>query len=198
MASFAMILLTLLSVLLILVILIQRGRGAGLAGAFGGGGQSAFGTKAGDVFTRITIVLITVWVMLAGVTGRLMRSESLLFQNEPVQKDKKPSLGDDEKKPGANAEDFGADLKMPDIKLPDLDLPGKGVKDDGALEAPLKDKTPAELDTKAKEPASKVDDAAKPKVEPASETPAKPKDEPTEKPKGEAAEKPKGETPAKE
>ena len=43
---------------LILLVLIQRGRGGGLAGAFGGmGGQSAFGTKAGDLFTRITIVV---------------------------------------------------------------------------------------------------------------------------------------------
>ena len=41
---------------LIFLVLIQRGRGGGLAGAFGGmGGQSAFGTKAGDVFTKITV-----------------------------------------------------------------------------------------------------------------------------------------------
>ena len=39
------------SLFLIALVLIQRGRGGGLAGAFGGaGGQSAFGTKAGDVF----------------------------------------------------------------------------------------------------------------------------------------------------
>ena len=44
------------SLFLIFLILIQRGKGGGLAGAFGGvGGSSAFGTKAGDVFTRITI-----------------------------------------------------------------------------------------------------------------------------------------------
>ncbi|RLS51073.1 MAG: preprotein translocase subunit SecG, partial [Planctomycetota bacterium] len=44
--------LVLSSLFLILLVLIQRGRGGGLAGAFGGaGGQSAFGTKAGDVFT---------------------------------------------------------------------------------------------------------------------------------------------------
>ena len=41
---------------LILLVLVQRGRGGGLSGALGGmGGQSAFGTKAGDLFTRITI-----------------------------------------------------------------------------------------------------------------------------------------------
>ena len=50
---------------LILVVLVQRGRGGGLAGALGGmGGQSAFGTKAGDLFTRITIGVAAVWLLL--------------------------------------------------------------------------------------------------------------------------------------
>ncbi len=50
---------------LILLILIQRGRGGGLAGAFGGmGGQSAFGAKAGDVFTRVTVGVATLWIVL--------------------------------------------------------------------------------------------------------------------------------------
>ncbi|HEV8066434.1 MAG TPA: preprotein translocase subunit SecG [Planctomycetaceae bacterium] len=63
--------------LLIFVILLQRGRGGGLAGAFGGaGGQSAFGTKAGDVFTRITIGIAVVWVLMAVLTGYAMTYES--------------------------------------------------------------------------------------------------------------------------
>jgi preprotein translocase subunit SecG len=50
-----------ISLFMILLVLIQRGRGGGLAGAFGGmGGQSAFGTRAGDTFTRITIVLAVI------------------------------------------------------------------------------------------------------------------------------------------
>src|SRR5687767_9357121 len=54
------------SLFLILVILIQRGRGGGLAGALGGmGGQSAFGTKAGDLFTRITIGVAAFWILLS-------------------------------------------------------------------------------------------------------------------------------------
>jgi preprotein translocase subunit SecG len=81
-----MILLMIVSLLLILVVLLQRGRGGGLAGAFGGmGGQSAFGTKAGDVFTRITIGLITVWVLLAGVSGVLARKYSNVFDNPGVE-----------------------------------------------------------------------------------------------------------------
>jgi preprotein translocase subunit SecG len=67
-------LLALASVLLIGLVLLQRGRGGGLAGAFGAtGGQSAFGTKAGDIFTRLTICTAVVWVALAAGTGFVMR-----------------------------------------------------------------------------------------------------------------------------
>lgn len=53
---------------LIVLILLQRGRGGGLAGALGGmGGQSAFGTKAGDMFTRITSGLALFWILLCVV-----------------------------------------------------------------------------------------------------------------------------------
>jgi preprotein translocase subunit SecG len=65
----SMILLLVVGLLLMGIILLQRGRGGGLAGAFGGmGGQSAFGTKAGDVFTKITIVMAVIWVLLAGTS----------------------------------------------------------------------------------------------------------------------------------
>jgi preprotein translocase subunit SecG len=59
------VLLVLCSLFLICLVLIQRGKGGGLAGAFGGvGGSSAFGTKAGDIFTRITIIVAGVWIAL--------------------------------------------------------------------------------------------------------------------------------------
>jgi preprotein translocase subunit SecG len=59
-------LIILVSIFLICLILIQRGKGGGLAGAFGGvGGSSAFGTKAGDTFTRITVVTAAVWMLMA-------------------------------------------------------------------------------------------------------------------------------------
>ncbi|MBN1851398.1 MAG: preprotein translocase subunit SecG [Pirellulales bacterium] len=54
-----------IAVFLILLVLVQRGRGGGLAGALGGaGGSSAFGAKAGDTFTRITFVTVTIWIIL--------------------------------------------------------------------------------------------------------------------------------------
>lgn len=63
-ALFAL-LLSVLAIILILLVLVQRGRGGGLAGALGGvGGSSAFGAKAGDVFTRITIITAAVWIIV--------------------------------------------------------------------------------------------------------------------------------------
>jgi preprotein translocase subunit SecG len=60
-----MILLFVTAVFLIVIVLIQRGKGGGLAGALGGmGGQSAFGTKAGDLFTKITIFVALFWILL--------------------------------------------------------------------------------------------------------------------------------------
>ncbi len=74
-ASILNVLVLITSVLLILLVLIQRGKGGGLAGAFGGaGGSSAFGSRAGDMFTRITIVLAFVWIVLIMVEVKAIQA----------------------------------------------------------------------------------------------------------------------------
>ncbi len=66
------ILLAIVAIFLILLVLVQRGRGGGLAGALGGmGGSSAFGAKAGDIFTRITIGAAAVWIILCIAAAKL-------------------------------------------------------------------------------------------------------------------------------
>jgi preprotein translocase subunit SecG len=78
MLGFLSFLIAVVSAFLIVLILVQRGKGGGLAGAFGGaGGQSAFGTKAGDMFTKITAVTACIWIVLcAGTTWYMGHSNN--------------------------------------------------------------------------------------------------------------------------
>jgi preprotein translocase subunit SecG len=64
-ANLLNLLVILISLFMIGLVLIQRGKGGGLAGAFGGvGGSSPFGSKAGDAFTRITIWVAIIWILI--------------------------------------------------------------------------------------------------------------------------------------
>jgi preprotein translocase subunit SecG len=72
--------LVLTALFLILLVLIQRGRGGGLTGALGGaGGQSAFGTKAGDVFTKITVGVAAFWIGLCILSLNMLGQQQSLF-----------------------------------------------------------------------------------------------------------------------
>ncbi|TWU64908.1 preprotein translocase subunit SecG [Crateriforma conspicua] len=75
-----------LSLFLILLVLVQRGRGGGLTGALGGpGGQSAFGSKAGDTFTVITVVVAAVWAFTCAFTMWLLGTHTLpVAENTPA------------------------------------------------------------------------------------------------------------------
>ena len=102
-------LIILISFVLVCIILIQRGRGGGLAGAFGGvGGSSAFGTKAGDVFTRVTVVIAVVWILLSMLLVRLTNLNSRDVGNPALDFGAGTSLSKDlsssKKTSGAEAE----------------------------------------------------------------------------------------------
>ena len=94
------LLLFFVSAWMIFLILIQRGKGGGLTAAFGGGGgDSAFGAKAGDAFTKITIVTALVWITLCMVTIAAYNPpdspENPFAQNdqELIDEDAGPSMG---------------------------------------------------------------------------------------------------------
>lgn len=66
--------LILLSLIMMFIVLIQRGKGGGLAGAFGGpGGSSAFGSRAGDAFTKITLYLAAIWVLVIMINVKTIK-----------------------------------------------------------------------------------------------------------------------------
>jgi len=61
---------------LILIVLIQKGRGGGLSGAFGGAMASGIlGSKTGDFLTWVTIVLVGVFLGLALVMAKFYRPD---------------------------------------------------------------------------------------------------------------------------
>jgi len=66
------VLFVLTCIVLIIIVLLQKGRGGGLSAAFGGaGGHSAFGSKTGDVFTKITIGIVAVFLILSMVLTKI-------------------------------------------------------------------------------------------------------------------------------
>jgi preprotein translocase subunit SecG len=96
-ATLLMVLLLLTAIFLILLVLVQRGKGGGLAGAFGGmGGQSAFGTKAGDLFTKITVVVAALWIALCVISVSALDSTGKSLKNIEKLKSPDASAGSQE------------------------------------------------------------------------------------------------------
>ncbi len=138
--------------MLIGLILLQRGRGGGLVGALSGlGGQSAFGTKAGDTFTRITIAIAAIWVLLAGIHGQVLRAKTEKFKNETTTKEVGSSSKDEE----------GSATKSDDTKKQESglgsssDSPKKSRSDEPAKEISPDDDKKSEAAPKTKEPPKK-------------------------------------------
>ncbi len=63
--------------LMFVIVVIQRGKGGGLAGAFGGvGGSSPFGSRAADAFVKVTLYLAAVWVLFIMIHVKVVKYDT--------------------------------------------------------------------------------------------------------------------------
>ena len=80
------------SVLLIGLVLLQKNRGSGLSGAFGGvGGHSAFGTKTGDFLTWVTVGLTALFLILAVFLNYSFTPSKTAVAEEPATSSTPPA-----------------------------------------------------------------------------------------------------------
>jgi preprotein translocase subunit SecG len=85
-----------LCVLLIGVILLQRGRGGGLSGAFGGMGgaaSTAFGSKTGDILTWITVAMAVLFLLFAVGLNYMFRPSEDVDLGLPTIQQQAPPVG---------------------------------------------------------------------------------------------------------
>ncbi len=120
-------------IVMILVVLIQRPQGGGLSGAFGSGGtggggggagQTAFGTKTGDVLTWATITVFVLFLLFAIVLNFATRPQ-VARVSQPIM-----TLPVGEVEPI----DLPADASDDDLNEDPIDLSGTPANSENLLE----------------------------------------------------------------
>jgi preprotein translocase subunit SecG len=81
------VLFVLCCIALILIVLVQKGKGGGLSGAFGGAMSSGIlGSKTGDFLTWVTIILAGVFLFLAIIMAKFYKEQVSDYETgQPVQ-----------------------------------------------------------------------------------------------------------------
>ncbi|MBN2508855.1 MAG: preprotein translocase subunit SecG [Spirochaetales bacterium] len=65
------------SLLLVTVVLIQDDQGEGFGGLFGGGSTTPFGSRSGNVLTRFTSILATIFIVSSLALAWINRSKEV-------------------------------------------------------------------------------------------------------------------------
>jgi preprotein translocase subunit SecG len=108
------------AVLLVLVVLVQDDQGEGIGGIFGGGSNTAFGSRSGNVLTRFTAALAAVflvcifglaWINRTPTAGNVVskaRQEALSGTNQQSWWVQAPATTGTTPAPSGGASPFGA------------------------------------------------------------------------------------------
>jgi len=138
---------------MMLVILIQKPKGGGLSGAFGGAGggsaQAAFGAKVGDVLTWLTVAFFVLFVLLGmGLTWTInptvAQHKAEAAQAPATQTVGGEAAGDAEAGEQTEADTEGEEGEVPTVG--DLDATLDAVQEAAGQTAPPEPATPADDD----------------------------------------------------
>ncbi len=111
----------LVSVILILVVLLQTGKGADLAGAFGGGGsQTAFGSRgAATVLSKMTTAAAVIFMLTSFTLAMLsVRGSSSVLDSAEVPAPPQAPVAAPAAPPAAPAEGSGVEASAGEGALP--------------------------------------------------------------------------------
>lgn len=167
--------------LLVVVILAQKSKDQGLGMAFGSGmGESLFGSQAGNVLTRMTITLATVFMLTTIVLGILFARTSGTSTGSIMDKaDRQVPAAPAAPAPATSPAPLQAPLMPEDTSAP-LVAPSEPVtlqmNESGQL-TPVE--APADLEAQPAPEESAENVAAEPAAEPAAKPAAEPAAEPT-------------------
>ncbi|HEB30545.1 hypothetical protein LCGC14_2983540 [marine sediment metagenome] len=92
------------SVLLMLIVLLQPGSSGGM-GFLGGGSQSAFGTKTGNVMTKFTTILAALFLIVSFFLGYLNARQEKVETREMLE-----ILDEVEQLPDTSTDVIGEDI----------------------------------------------------------------------------------------
>ena len=82
-----------ISILLVCIILIQNEEGEGFGGLFGGTNSQAFGARSGNVLTRTTYILVTLFFLTSFGLALVNRTSSVETLDSAVQQNAEISGG---------------------------------------------------------------------------------------------------------
>ena len=115
--SISTVIFVIVCVLLVIIILLQSDKSAGM-GILGGSSQSAFGSSTADVITKISAVMVTIF-MLGSLGLAVMESQrSGSLEKKILSTDEKPASGslDSVKEPDKGLKEKSGTGSNPDIK----------------------------------------------------------------------------------
>lgn len=109
------------AVILVLIILAQKGKGAGLGGAFGGaGGSSLLGTKTGDFFTWVTIIIAAFVLVLPIMLGIMANKSENIQPLDAPQQVEMPADANVKAEAKMPVEDINKAAEKVETSLPDI------------------------------------------------------------------------------